>query len=115
MTEMTKQGAEVFPLLIVGAGLSGLVAARRLVDHYGAPVELVDKGRGVGGRLATRRMDGDRFDHGAQYFTARDPVFRIWFKVGSTRDWPGFGRQGLRWSMADVGRMGFLVTSWTRE
>jgi renalase len=91
MTEMTKQGAEVFPLLIVGAGLSGLVAARRLVDHYGAPVELVDKGRGVGGRLATRRMDGDRFDHGAQYFTARDPVFQNmvqgWVNQGLARVW----------------------------
>ena len=65
--------------LIVGAGLSGLTAARTLSDA-GRRVLVLDKGRGVGGRLATRRVEvGEatlRFDHGAQYFTARDPDFR---------------------------------------
>ena len=65
--------------LIVGAGLSGLAAARALADA-GRRVLVLDKGRGVGGRLATRRVEvGEttlHFDHGAQYFTARDPDFR---------------------------------------
>ena len=65
--------------LIVGAGLSGLAAARTLHDA-GRRVLVLDKGRGVGGRLATRRIHvGEttlHFDHGAQYFTARDPDFR---------------------------------------
>jgi len=60
---------------IVGAGISGLICARTLADH-GCEVTLFEKSRGVGGRMATRRADGDlQFDHGAQYFTARDPRF----------------------------------------
>jgi len=59
---------------VVGAGLAGLTAAR-ILDDQGHEVVVVDKGRGAGGRMSTRR-DGDlRFDHGAQYFTARDPRF----------------------------------------
>lgn len=65
-------------ILIIGAGMAGLACARRLSAAGLAPVVL-DKGRGVGGRMATRRvMLGDaalRFDHGAQYFTARDEGF----------------------------------------
>ncbi|MCC5850870.1 MAG: FAD-dependent oxidoreductase [Verrucomicrobia bacterium] len=61
--------------LIIGAGVAGLAAARFLQD-CGQSVLLLDKGRGVGGRVATRR-DGDRnaprarWDHGAQFATFR--------------------------------------------
>jgi renalase len=41
-----------------------------------API-VFDKGRGIGGRLATRRApDGRQFDHGAQYITATARVSR---------------------------------------
>jgi len=63
---------------IVGAGVAGLAAARRLAGH-GVPVTVLEKSRGLGGRCATRRVrtgpDELRFDHGAQYFTVRDPDF----------------------------------------
>jgi renalase len=59
---------------IIGAGIAGLACARRLADAGMAPV-IFDKGRGIGGRLATRRVDGMQFDHGAQYVTARDAGF----------------------------------------
>jgi predicted NAD/FAD-dependent oxidoreductase len=62
-------------VLVVGAGIAGLTAAARL-RSAGLPVTVVDKGRGVGGRMATRRRDGAVFDHGAQYFTAREERFR---------------------------------------
>ena len=41
--------------VIVGAGISGLIAARRLVDADVSTM-VFDKGRSVGGRLATRRI-----------------------------------------------------------
>jgi predicted NAD/FAD-dependent oxidoreductase len=60
--------------IIIGAGMAGLACARRLVEAGHQPVVL-DKGRGVGGRVATRRDDGFQFDHGAQYVTAKDAPF----------------------------------------
>ena len=51
----------------------------------------IGKGRGVGGRLATRRSASGVFDHGAQFFTARDPQFRLlveaWQAAGIVRPW----------------------------
>ena len=77
---------------VIGAGISGLIAARILQDH-GLNVAIFDKGRGVGGRMSTRRVDGEsRFDHGAQYFTARDPRFQryvqSWLQQGIVARWP---------------------------
>ncbi len=75
---------------IIGAGLSGLCCARSLQDA-GFRVRLFDKSRGVGGRMATRRTDHGVFDHGAQYFTARDPRFRAmvaqWVAQGAAAPW----------------------------
>lgn len=62
-------------VLVVGAGLSGLVAARTLRDA-GRTVVIVDKGRSVGGRLATRRIGEATVDHGAQFFTVRGDDLR---------------------------------------
>ena len=77
---------------VIGAGMSGLVAARTLADH-GLDVKVFDKGRGVGGRMSTRRVDGQPcFDHGAQYFTARDSRFQryveSWLEQGLVARWP---------------------------
>jgi predicted NAD/FAD-dependent oxidoreductase len=78
---------------VVGAGISGLVCARTLADH-GYSVTVFEKSRGVGGRMATRRTDnGFQFDHGAQYFTARDGRFRryvsSWMDDGIVSPWQG--------------------------
>jgi renalase len=65
-------------IAIIGAGIAGLACARVLVAQ-GFDVRVFDKGRGPGGRMSTRRVTTDMgevsFDHGAQYFTARDPDF----------------------------------------
>ncbi|MEZ5377584.1 MAG: FAD-dependent oxidoreductase [Acidimicrobiales bacterium] len=83
------------PTLIIGAGLAGLVAARRLSES-GRRVIVVDKGRSVGGRLATRRLGSGVLDHGAQFFTTRSPEFTAavaeWTEAGVTSEWcRGFG------------------------
>lgn len=60
--------------MVVGAGVAGLSCARA-VQEAGVDVVVVDKSRGVGGRASTRRAFDSRFDHGAQYCTARDDRF----------------------------------------
>ena len=83
---------------IIGAGMAGLACADALVGA-GHAVRLFDKGRGPGGRMATRRLAtplGEAsFDLGAQYFTARDPAFarlvRAWSERGIAAPWPPAG------------------------
>ncbi len=60
--------------MVLGAGMAGLAAARCL-QEAGRAVLVLDKGRRIGGRCATRRIAGFSFDHGAQYVTARGPDF----------------------------------------
>ena len=62
------------PVIIIGAGMAGLACARRLADAGMAPIVL-DKGRGIGGRVATRRAGDLQFDHGAQYVNAHGAGF----------------------------------------
>ena len=59
---------------IVGAGIAGLSCATAL-EKCGFHVTIFEKSRGVSGRLSTRVTEHWQCDHGAQYFTARDPVF----------------------------------------
>ena len=61
-------------VLIVGAGMIGLTAASEL-QQKGHNVIIFDKGRGAGGRLASRHIGLATFDHGAQFMTGRDPRF----------------------------------------
>lgn len=62
-------------VLIIGCGMAGIAAAREL-EQLGWKPLVLDKGRHHGGRMATRRSADRWFDHGAQFFTARDPRFR---------------------------------------
>lgn len=68
-------------VLVIGAGMAGLIAAAEL-QRAGRRVLVIDKGRGVGGRLASRRIDGATFDHGAQFITTRDPRFAAVLEQG---------------------------------
>jgi predicted NAD/FAD-dependent oxidoreductase len=76
---------------IVGAGLAGLTCARELKARFG--VRLIEKARGVGGRIATRRGDGVVFNHGAQYFTASTAALchaaQQWQADGVVTTWSG--------------------------
>ena len=61
-------------VVIVGAGIAGLSAAAELVAS-GRRVVVLEKSRGVGGRMATRRVGDAVCDHGAQFFTVRGEAF----------------------------------------
>lgn len=84
-------------ILIVGAGIAGLSAARRLKKE-GHSVTVLNKGRGVGGRLNTRSLRIEGFgdaigDRGAQYFTVHDEQFALFADelvgAGIVREWSG--------------------------
>lgn len=67
--------------VVVGAGISGLACARALHDA-GIAVRVLDRGRVVGGRMASRTLrdtdtacDGRIVDIGASYLTAREEGF----------------------------------------
>ena len=53
-------------VVVIGAGLSGLTAASQL-HQAGFSVRVADKSRGLGGRLATRRLGATAIDHGCRY------------------------------------------------
>ena len=79
--------------LIIGAGIAGLMAANELANDF--EITVLDKGRGVGGRMASRRLpfgnQMGRADHGAQYFTVYSDRFRgyvdQWLAAGVVREW----------------------------
>lgn len=79
-----------YDIVIVGAGIAGLLAAHRLQES-GRRVLLVEKSRGLGGRMATRYREKARFDHGAQYFSAQSPEFQAiveqWRELGLVTPW----------------------------
>ena len=61
-------------VLIIGTGMAATALANTLAGK--ARVTLIEKSRGFGGRMATRRREGFEFDHGAQVFPARSQDFQ---------------------------------------
>lgn len=94
-------------IAIIGAGLAGLSCAAHL-HAAGRQVTLFEKARGVGGRLSTRRTEQGAFDHGAQYFTARDPDFCAqvvqWQQQGVVQTWdaPLAAYQAGQWQRVEA-------------
>ena len=89
-SSIDSNGHMIWDVLIIGAGLAGLSAANDL-HRAGLKVLVVDKGRGLGGRLAGRRIGDATFDHGAQFMTARDSRFKAsvaeWIEAGVAEEW----------------------------
>lgn len=77
-------------VIVVGAGLAGLVCARRL-QQAGHRVGLVEKSRGLGGRLATRRLQGMPLDHGTRYLAPHSDrlqqLTQHWREQGMLAPW----------------------------
>lgn len=95
--------------LIIGGGITGLIAAVTLQQQGIQPL-ILDKGYGLGGRLASRRLQAPsgsegQFDYGAQQFTVGTPSFQTWVD-----DWL---RQGIVkvWSTGFANIMGGVRSS----
>ncbi|UBF26754.1 FAD-dependent oxidoreductase [Kovacikia minuta CCNUW1] len=71
MSESSSQ----FDIAVIGAGMAGLTCARQL-QETGYRVIVLEKSRGIGGRMATRRLQGTFADHGACYLTPKGDRFR---------------------------------------
>ena len=87
---MTASSPPPTDTVIVGAGIAGLLCADTL-RRAGREVVVLDKGRGPGGRMATRAEAGATFDHGAQFFTVRTELLQErvdeWLAAGWIREW----------------------------
>ncbi|MDA8062849.1 MAG: FAD-dependent oxidoreductase [Actinomycetota bacterium] len=77
-------------VLVVGAGIAGLAAARKLAGE-GYQVRVAERSEVIGGRLATRRLGTAVVDDGAQFFTVRhaelEEVAARWIARGVSREW----------------------------
>ncbi len=74
-----------FDVCIIGAGIAGLSAAQILCAK-GLNVAVLEKSRGPGGRMATRRIDGAQFNHGAPSFTLESDEFITWARADARKD-----------------------------
>jgi predicted NAD/FAD-dependent oxidoreductase len=86
---------------VIGAGIAGLACATTLA-RAGIGVTLFEKSRRPGGRVATRRVEGLSFNHGAQFATAHGPDFAALLAglaaAGIAASWPAAGGEGRRMS-----------------
>ncbi|MFI2711530.1 NAD(P)/FAD-dependent oxidoreductase [Micromonospora sp. NPDC018662] len=77
-------------VVVVGAGIAGVACATELA-RAGIPVEVRERARVTGGRMASKRFDGRPADLGAAYFTVDDPDFAAvvagWQAAGLAREW----------------------------
>ena len=77
--------------VIVGAGITGLAIGTFLKEKSPHDeIVVLEKSRGVGGRIATRRTDHGKFDHGAQFYTAGKSIQTLhqrWQTEGLVKKW----------------------------
>jgi renalase len=102
MTNSSDRQLEVSSCIIVGGGITGLITAT-ILQRRGIDVTILDKGKGIGGRLATKHINHEPaiegvFDYGAQYFSVSDPKFQVWvndwLKQGIIKEWcQGFPKE----------------------
>lgn len=96
-------GAGRTGVVVVGAGIAGVACAAELA-RAGIAVQIRERGRVPGGRMASKRFDGRPADIGAAYLTADDPDFvevvDRWQAAGLVRPWTdtfvAYGADGRR-------------------
>lgn len=75
----------MFDVAVIGAGMAGLVCAQQLTQA-GYSVVVVEKSRGLGGRIATRRLHGTCADHGLRYLEPKGQILQQLVQVLCERD-----------------------------
>ncbi|PPA69023.1 NAD(P)/FAD-dependent oxidoreductase [Jeotgalibacillus proteolyticus] len=77
---------------IVGAGVSGIFAAKTLVE-LGHHSTIIEKKSSIGGRMATHPIGNGHADSGAQFFTVRSKELSAltdeWLESGLVKKWFG--------------------------
>jgi len=77
--------------VIVGAGITGLALGSFLREKNPTDeVVILEKSRGVGGRMATRRTDRGKFDHGAQFYSHKESIAKLhlqWQSQNLVQEW----------------------------
>lgn len=81
----------MWDVAVIGAGLSGLTCAQQLIAA-GYRVCILDKSRGLGGRMATRRVNDQPVDHGLRYWQPQTSALQAMtadlLAAGVLRHWP---------------------------
>lgn len=75
-------------VIMIGAGVSGLACAQ-VMASADKTARVLERSRGVGGRCATRRIDGQPVDHGPVFLHGESPEF-----LAALRATPGPWREG---------------------
>lgn len=73
---MSLPESTVYPVVVIGGGISGLVCAYNL-QRSGISVRLLEAGSHAGGVMATTEEDGFRFDLGPQSFLSTEPLLAL--------------------------------------
>ncbi|NQZ79301.1 MAG: NAD(P)/FAD-dependent oxidoreductase, partial [Ekhidna sp.] len=68
-----EQGKQDASILIIGAGVSGLIAAQKL-ESYGYSPTVIEASDRVGGRVKTDVVNGYQLDHGFQVLLDAYPM-----------------------------------------
>lgn len=102
---------------VIGAGLAGLSCASALTKA-GMQVKVFEKSQGLAGRMSTRKGDGWQCDHGARYFTAREPAFQeqlaAWLEQGVAAQWhtPIGVYENQAWHSSNPSDARYVGTPW---
>lgn len=95
---------EPWDVVVVGAGVSGLTLGR-LLEEEGQRVLLLDKGRGPGGRVASKTLEGSLLDTSTNEVSSADrEVMTMLARFAGARWEPQPGEGGHRWEFAEPAR-----------
>lgn len=109
---MTHNKVAIVGAGVAGAALAHIVSRQSAEENLGLEVTILEKSRGVGGRLATRRTDKATFDHGAQFYKlseASRQAHAEWSQSGLVQKW---FNDGHRDAFSARGGMTSLIKNW---